>query len=80
PEIPGHSRERADSTLTADGKRAIADSAIGLARTAADVLTDDALRAAAWAAFVEAGDPVRVGDLAPLADWPEFPAAPSVTP
>lgn len=74
PDIPGHSRERADSTLTPDGKRAIVDSAIGLARTAADVLTDDALRGAAWAAFAEAGEPVHVGDLVPLADWPEFPA------
>lgn len=74
PDIPGHSRERADSTLTPDGKRAIVDSAIGLARTAADVLTDDALRAAAWAAFSGAGAPVRVGDLVPLAEWPVFPA------
>lgn len=77
PNIPGHSRERADSTLTPEGKQAIVDSAIGLARTAADVLTDDAFRAAAWAAFAGAGDPVRVGDLVPLADWPEFPAAPA---
>lgn len=79
PNIPGHSRERADSTLTPDGQRAIVDSAIGLARTAADVLTDESLRTAAWAAFAEAGDPVRVGDLVPLADWPELPAAPTVS-
>ncbi|WP_147915351.1 amidohydrolase [Ruania zhangjianzhongii] len=77
PDIPGHSRERADSTLTPDGQRAIVDSAIGLARTAADVLTDDALRAEAWATFAEAGEPVRVGDLVPLAEWPDFPAAPA---
>lgn len=77
PDIPGHSRERADSTLTPDGRRAIVDSAIGLAQTAADVLTDDDLRRAAWAAFAEAGEPVRVGDLVPLAPWPQFPAPPA---
>lgn len=77
PDIPGHSRERADSTLTADGKRAIVDSAIGLARVAVDVLTDDTLREQAWAAFAEAGEPVRVGDLVPLAPWPDFPLPPT---
>lgn len=76
PGIPGHSRERADSTLTVDGRRAIVDSAIALALTAADVLLDDELRAAAWAEFRAAGGPVRVGDLVPLAPWPEFPDAP----
>ncbi len=76
PGIPGHSRERADSTLTADGRRAIVDSAIGLARTVADVLTDAELRAAAWAAFAEAGAPARVADLVPLAPWPDFPTPP----
>lgn len=80
PGIPGHSRERADSTLTPDGRRAIVDSVVGLASTAADVLTDDELRSAAWAAFTAAGDPVRVGDLVPLADWPQFPAPPADTP
>ncbi|GMA30934.1 M20 family metallopeptidase [Litorihabitans aurantiacus] len=73
PDIPGHSRERADSTLTPDGERAIADSAFGVAATALDVLTDDALREAAWADFHAQGDPVRVGDLVPLAPWPTFP-------
>ena|GEM_PF-19578 len=73
--IPGHSRERADSTLTPDGRRAIVDSAVGLAQTAADVLTDDLLRAEAWAAFAEAGPPIRVADLVPVPDWPDFPTA-----
>lgn len=73
PDIPGHSRERADSTLTPDGRRAILDSATALALTAADVLVDDDLRAAAWAEFRAAGEPVRVGDLVPLAPWPTFP-------
>ena len=76
PDIPGHSRERADSTLTPEGRRGIVDSAIGLARTVADVLTDEELRATAWAAFTQAGAPVRVGDLVPLAPWPDFPAPP----
>ena len=76
PAIPGHSRERADSTQTPDGVRAIADSAIGLAITAADVLVDSDLRAAAWADFREHGAAVRVGDLVPLAPWPDFPAPP----
>lgn len=76
-DIPGHSRERADSTLTADGMRAIVDSAIGLARVASDVLTDDSLREQAWAAFAETGEAVRVGDLVPLAPWPEFPEPPA---
>ena len=40
-------------------------------------LTDDDLRRAAWAAFAEAGEPVRVGDLVPLAPWPQFPAPPA---
>src|SRR5699024_3854725 len=77
PDIPGHSRERADTTLTPDGRRAIVDSAIGLAQTAADVLTDDDLRRAACAAFAEAGEPVRLGDRVPLAPWPQFPAPPA---
>lgn len=77
PEIPGHSRERADSTQKPDGRRAIVDSAIALALTAADVLRDDELREAAWAEFREAGDPIRVGDLVPLAPWPTFPTRPT---
>lgn len=77
PDIPGHSRERADSTLTPDGERAIADSSFGLAATVADVLTDDALREAAWADFRAISDPIRVGDLVPLAPWPTFPSAPA---
>ena len=75
--IPGHSRERADSTLTPDGRRAIVDSSIALALTAADVLADDDVRAAAWAEFREAGEPVRVSDLVPVAPWPDFPIDPT---
>ncbi|TNU74799.1 M20 family metallopeptidase [Miniimonas arenae] len=76
PGIPGHSRERADSTLTPDGRRAIVDSAIALALTAASVLDDPALREAAWAEFREAGDPVRVDALFPGAPWPDLPTPP----
>ena len=51
PGIPGHSRERADSTQTPDGERAILDSSVALALTALEVLTDADLRDRAWAAF-----------------------------
>lgn len=73
PDIPGHSRQRADSTLTPDGRRAIHDSAIALALTAVDVLTDAAVREQAWQEFRAHGDAVRVADLVPLAPWPSFP-------
>lgn len=74
PDIPGHSRERADSTQTPDGVRAIVDSAIALALTALEVLRNPDLREEAWAAFRSQGAPIRVGDLVPLAPWPPFPA------
>ncbi|PWD49457.1 amidohydrolase [Serinibacter arcticus] len=77
PDIPGHSRERADSTQTPDGHRAIVDSSIALALTAADVLLDEDLREAAWAEFRAAGEAIRVGDLVPLAPWPTFPTPPA---
>ena len=77
PDIPGHSRERADSTLTPDGYRAIVDSSIALALTAAEVLVDADLREAAWAEVRAFGEPIKVGDLVPLAPWPTFPTAPT---
>ena len=79
PNIPGHSRERADSTQTPDGVRAIVDSAIALAATAAEALNDPALRERAWAAFTEQGPEVRVTDLVPSTPWPTFPARPHQT-
>ena len=76
PGIPGHSRERADSTQTPDGERAILDSSVALALTALEVLTDADLRDRAWAAFRAQGDPVRVTDLVPARPWPAFPHRP----
>ena len=58
--IGGHSLAMAEASITPDADRAVVDAAIALARTAADVLADDGLRAAMRAEFEASGGTVDV--------------------
>lgn len=62
PSIPGHSSQLADQTVTPAGRRAVVDGAIGLARTAADFLSDADLRAEVAREFAASGGRARASD------------------
>lgn len=51
PDLVFHTKEFADQTITSDGKQALHDGALSLAKTGYDVLTDDNLLAAIKAEF-----------------------------